>query len=178
MLSAIREIGKWQIQKSGTDELNTLVQEPFKSGKVVLIKQEPFKSGKVVLIKIDIDEKVYDDVELEGYDSSKRMKYLFRKGPSKGPNPTPTAKITDVKTTFKNKIQNWFTKHINLSIEEVNFLESIKNILSDNKDKIIRSIQTCIKNINKKVIGKGKICNRISKEILKLYIRVNDAKSP
>lgn len=134
MLSAIREIGKWQRNKCGKDELDTLIQEPFKSG------------GKVVSIKVDVDRNDFDRVELEDYDSSKKMKYLFRQGPSNGPNPTPTAKITDVNKTFGNKIQKWFEKY---SSKE-NFLENIRKILSDNEGKITKAIQDCIKDINKK----------------------------
>lgn len=135
MLSAIREIGKWQRNKYGKNELDTLIQEPFKSG------------GKIVSIKVDIDRNDFDGVELEDYDSSKKMKYLFRKGPSNGPNPTPTAKITDINKTFENKIQKWFEKHSSKGKEN---LENIKKILADNEDKITKAIQTCIKDIDKK----------------------------
>ncbi|MGQ9848219.1 MAG: TIGR02556 family CRISPR-associated protein [Bacteroidales bacterium] len=133
MLSAIREIGKWQIQKSKKDELDTLVQEPF-------------KSGKVIIIKIDFDKKSYNDVELEDYDSSKRMEYLFRKGPSNGPNLTPTAIIQTAEKTFNNKIQAWFDKYSG----ESKFFSSIKEILLKNKDEIIKEISRQIDNLEKK----------------------------
>jgi len=154
MLSAIREIGKWQRDKYGKDELDTLIKEPkFKTG------------GKVVLIKVDIDKNDFDDVELEDYDSAKIQKYLFRGGVSQGPNPTPVANIPNVKKgrseeetrknlesqirkTFEGKIQKWFEKHG--SEEKENLLENIKKILFDNEDKITQSIQTCIKDIDKK----------------------------
>lgn len=112
--------------------------------------QEPFKSGKVLVIKVDVDSHTFDSVEVEDYNSFKRMKYLFSKGPSNGPSPTPTAKITDVKKTFENKILKWFDKHLNVSEVDANFLENIKKILADNKDTITQLIQTCIKDINKK----------------------------
>lgn len=86
MLSAIREIGKWQRNKYGKDELDTLIKEPkFKVG------------GKVVFIKVDIDKNAFDGVELEDYDSTKVQRYLFRGGVSRGPNPTPVANIPNVK---------------------------------------------------------------------------------
>lgn len=132
MLSAIREIGKWQINKLGKNKLDTLIQDPFKSG------------GKIISIKIDIDKSDFDNIDLEEYDSSKKMKYLFRKGPPNGPNLTPTAKITNIKKTFENKIQKWFEK------QKVNCLENIKKILSDNKDKIIQAIESCINDLDKK----------------------------
>ncbi len=138
MLSAIKEIGKLQRDNSGKDELDTLIQEPFKSG------------GSVVFIKIDADRNTFDGVDLEDYDSLKKMKYLFRSGPSNGPNPTPIAKITHVNKTFKNKIQKWFERHFNVSAEDSNFLQCLREILSKNKDDIISAIQTCIKDINQK----------------------------
>lgn len=154
MLSAIREIGKWQRYKYKKDELATLIKEPkFKTG------------GKVVFIKVDIDKNAFDDIELEDYDSTRVHRYLFRGGVSQGPNPTPVANIPNVKKgkseeearknlesqirkTFKGKIQKWFEKHG--SEEKENFLENIKKILSNNEDKIIKTIQTCIKDIDKK----------------------------
>jgi len=154
MLSAIREIGKWQINKSGKEELEILIKEPkFKAG------------GKVVFIKIDIDKNAFNDVELEDYDSTKIQRYLFRGGVSQGPNPTPVANIpnvkkgkseeethknleTQIRKTFEGKIQKWFEKHS--SEEKENFLENIKKILSDNEDKITKAIWVCIKDIDKK----------------------------
>jgi len=156
MLSAIREVGKWQISKSGKNELEVLIKEPkFKTG------------GKVVLIRIDVDKNVFEDVELEDYDSAKTQRYLFRGGVSQGPNPTPVANIpnakngnneqetqknleTQIRKTFGGKIQKWFDKHSNSSKENGNVLENIRKILSDNDDKITKAIQTCIKDIDKK----------------------------
>ncbi|MEW6086762.1 MAG: TIGR02556 family CRISPR-associated protein [bacterium] len=163
MLSAIREIGKWQINKIGKKDLDVLIKEPnFKDG------------GKIVFIKIDIDKGILDGVELADYDSSKSHKYLFRGGVSQGPNPTPIANIINAKKgkdeaetnnnlekqlvkTFDGKILKWFDKYSvskTLSKEEKGFLEKIKNILSKNKEQIIRNIQSLTKDISKK---KGKL---------------------
>ncbi|MBE0461635.1 MAG: TIGR02556 family CRISPR-associated protein, partial [Candidatus Aminicenantes bacterium] len=80
MLSAIKEIGKWQIEKTGKDKLDILIKEPnFKDG------------GKVVFIKTNLDDKTFEGIELEDYDSLKKHQYLFRNGPPNGPNPTPVA---------------------------------------------------------------------------------------
>jgi len=80
MLSAIREIGEWQIQKNKKDLLDVLITEPnFKSG------------ANVVLIKLDLDHLAFRGIELEDYDNTYKNRYLFRKGPSNGPNPTPSA---------------------------------------------------------------------------------------
>ena len=144
MLSAIREIGKWQIAKSSKNELDVLIKEPnFKNG------------GKVALIKINLDEKRFEGVELEDYDSTKVHKYLFRGGVSQGPNPTPISIINIKKpqTTYDGKIQKWFVKYSNsgdILKEDRDFIENIKCILSDNHDQIIQAIENCIADVPKK----------------------------
>lgn len=157
MLSAIREIGKWQRNKYKKDELATLIKEPkFKTG------------GKVVFIKVDIDKNAFDDVELEDYDSDKIPRYLFRGGVSQGPNPTPVANIlnakkgnneaetqrnfeTQIKKTFCGKIWKWFDKHSESEIhQEEYFIENIGDILYHNQIKIIDAIKERIVNIPKK----------------------------
>ncbi len=144
MLSAIRDIGKWQIAKSSKNELDVLIKEPnFKNG------------GKVAFIKINLDEKRFEGVELEDYDSAKVHKYLFRVGVSQGPNPTPISIINIKKpqTTYDGKIQKWFVKYSNsdgILIEDRDFIENIKCILSDNHDQIIQAIENCIADIPKK----------------------------
>jgi len=154
MLSAIKEIGKWQRNKYGKDDLNTLIREPkFEGG------------GYVVFIKVDVDKNAFDGVEKEDYDSAKVQRYLFRGGVSQGPNPTPVANIPNVKKgkieeesrknlesqirkTFEGKIRKWFDKYS--SKEKEDFFEKIKKILTENEDKIIEAIQNCLKNIGKK----------------------------
>ncbi len=158
MLSAIREIGRWQINKSVKSELDVLIKEPkFRIG------------GKIVFIKIDIDKNRFGEVDLEEYDSAKFQRYLFRGGVSQGPNPTPVANIpsakkgkseeetqenleSQIRKTFEGKIEKWFDKHSISSKEEGNLLESIRKILSDSdtKDKIMQAIQDCIKDLDKK----------------------------
>jgi len=159
MLSAIREIGKWQIEKTSKDQLDVLITEPnFRNG------------GNVIFIKINLSKKAFDGIELEDYDSSRKHKYLFRKGPTNGPNPTPTAMIPNIKKgkdeeesranlikqvdkTFGGKILKWFKKYAvekNLSEEEKAFVGSIKDILSENRIKITEEIRSCITDIPKK----------------------------
>lgn len=144
MLSAIRDVGKWQIEKSSKNELDVLIKKPnFKNG------------GKVAFIKINLDEKRFEGVELEDYDSTKIHKYLFRGGVSQGPNSTPISIINIKKpqTTYDGKIQKWFVKYSNsggISKEDKDFIENIKCILSENHDQIIQATEDCIANIPKK----------------------------
>ena len=159
MLSAIREIGKWQIEKSGKDELDVLIKEPnFRSG------------GKVVFIKVDPGAKTCEGIELEDYDNFKKHQYLFRNGPPNGPNPTPVAIMLNPKKgkteeetstnlrkrlekTFGGKILKWFEKYANgktvLEPEKI-FLKNIESILSENQISIIQEIQSCVTEIPKR----------------------------
>lgn len=57
---------------------------------------------------IDIDEKRCDDLPIEDYYSTKKLKYLFRDGSSNGLKPTSSAKIVEPKKTFVYKIKKWF----------------------------------------------------------------------
>src|SRR5574341_484041 len=98
MLSAIRDIGRWQITKSGKNEQGD-----------ILIKKPNFKEGKIVFIKINLDKEIFDGIESEDFDFNKINKYLFKPGSSKGNKPSPVAQITDAGKTFK-KIMTWFKK--------------------------------------------------------------------
>ena len=159
MLSAIREIGKWQIEKSGKDELDVLIKEPnFRNG------------GKVILIKINLNNNAFEGIELEDYDPIKKHKYLFRGGVSQGPNPTPAANIpnakkgrneeeaeknleTQLRKTFRGKIQKWFaqySKRNTYSDDEKSFLKDIGDVLSYNQEHIVPAMKSCIADIPKK----------------------------
>jgi CRISPR-associated protein Csh1 len=159
MLSAIRDIGKWQIEEADKDKLNVLIREPnFRNG------------GKVISIKTNPDDKTFEGIELEDYDNLKKHQYLFRGGVTQGPNPTPAAIMPNAKKgkseeetrdnlkkqlgkTFGGKILKWFEKYANrktFSEAEKDFLENIENILSENQLAITQEIQPCITDIPKK----------------------------
>ncbi|CAG0995710.1 hypothetical protein METP3_02935 [Methanosarcinales archaeon] len=131
MLSAIRDIGKWQIAKSGKKDLDVLIKEPnFKNG------------GKIAFIKINLDEKRFDRVELEDFDSSKINRYLFKKGSSKGNKPSPIAQIIEAEKTFK-KIKIWFKKcsTTNLDSQDIVLIETVNDVLAQNETDIISKIK-------------------------------------
>jgi len=137
VLSAIREIGRWQLKTLNKNSLDVLIKSPF-------------DTGKMVFIKIDLVNKNYDGVELEDYDPDKNNKYLFREGPPNGINPTPAAKITALPKTFNNKIKKWFDKYSDnktLSAKDKSFLEEIRKILTDDREQIIKAIESCIADI-------------------------------
>jgi len=160
MIEAIREIGKWQIEKSGKSDLDVLTKEPkFKEGGKIVI----------VFIKIDLDKKEFKDIDPEDYDSTKINKYLYRSGVSRGPNPTPIANIiktkkgkSDAETyqnlrnqlekTFTGKIQKWFDKYSQGTIQmnADTDLQGIREILAANKDEILEKMVTAVASLSKK----------------------------
>lgn len=159
MIESIRQIGKWQIEKTGKNDLEVLIKEPgFKEG------------GKIVAVKVNLDKKEFQCIELEDYDPSRAAMYLFRGGVSQGPNATPIAVIpytrkgkSEAETkgnlieragkTFDGKIKKWFEKyaqHSSLSKDETEFLGSIKDILEKNRHEIVEAITTLVADIPKK----------------------------
>lgn len=168
MLSAIRDIGKWQIAKSGENEF---IKEPnSKNG------------GKIAFININLDEKRFDRVELEDFDSSKINSYLFKKGSSKGNKPSPIAQIIEAGKTFK-KIKIWFKKcsTTNLDSQDTVLIETVNDVLAQNETDIISKIKEkaediqslpkdkrgpvfLIVKINNKYVGDFDLFSKLNKE--------------
>jgi len=143
MLCAIKQIGKLQRDKLNKNKLEVLVKNP--------------KFKTVLLIIINLDKESYDGIRVEDIESTKKLKYLFTEGPSNGPNPTPIANINikEIKKTFFRKIQKWFDKYstsTDLTKNEKLFLNSIKEIISKNKDRILNDIEKDVKDIPTKEI--------------------------
>lgn len=144
MLTAIKEIGKLLREKSGKDILSTLVENPNDKGR--------YKNVITINIK---DDNSFESVEIEQFDTSKIMKYLYRKGSSNGPNITPTAKIAgDFSKTFNNKLKGWFKiiddKSLRLEDNDRKFLQTIKDALIKNEKNIVASIEQKLELIPKK----------------------------
>lgn len=123
MLTALREIGRWQRNQKQTDELGTLIKEPF-------------NNGKIIFIKVDVDENRYCGVEIEDYIKQKLHRYLYRRLSSQGPNCSPAALITSPEKTYRGKILKFFEDHS----QAADILEKIRGLLEANTDKIIKEI--------------------------------------
>ena len=121
MIEAVYKIGKLQGEENFLDEF---IEEPGNKNKHV------FK------IVVDISEEIplYKGIEYEEYDSSKKMKYFYKKGSAKGPDKTPTSKITLINRTINNKIKNVFAK----------YLKDNENFLSETEKSLISKLQTLI----------------------------------
>lgn len=125
MLTAIREIGKWQTTSS-------------KNSGLFISKMD---NAKVVFIKLDCNQGEFEGVGLEDYDSVKATKYLYKQGISRGNKPSPIAEITDTARTFDKKVKVWFTNCLKEQLEpaDKSFLEKIKKGLQ--ADEIKSKIQ-------------------------------------
>lgn len=90
MLIAIREFDRWQIIKKSKNLFGYNNIRSIKTDKVTTI--------------INIDEKRFDNLPIEDYYSTKKLKYLFRDGPSNGLKTKSAAKIVKAKKTFVKKV--------------------------------------------------------------------------
>lgn len=135
MLSAVKEIGKLIIQREGSGLLEILVEDPNANGN--------YKKVLTILMEQDQGKIKFVRVELEDYDSQKKLKYLYRSGAANGADLTPTAKLgPDPEGTFDRKILGWFSilddKKSNFSPENKAFLSNLRKELEDNS-KVIKS---------------------------------------
>lgn len=81
MLDALYELGKLYIEKENLDEIEVLLDNK-KIGAVVLVEFiEESTNGNII----------YNKVYQEDYDSKNKVKYLYKKGSSRGTNITPSS---------------------------------------------------------------------------------------
>ncbi|MCF6095771.1 TIGR02556 family CRISPR-associated protein [Thermovorax subterraneus] len=137
MLSAVKEIGRLVIEREGRQPLEVLVEDPNSNGNYK-------KVIAIVFEKLNKEIK-FCGVELEDYESSKIMKYLYRSGAANGADLTPSAKLAkDPTGTFDRKILGWFAildkRDIKITGEEREFLASIREQLEKNAETIKNEI--------------------------------------
>jgi len=138
VLAAVKDLGQLVIEKEGRRLLDVLVKDPNGGGNyqhVVTIKLREVNGAGFV----------FCGVEREEFDSAKVQRYLYRKGPARGADYSPTAKISGKpEGTFERKILGWFRvlddKEISFTDQERQFLQSIRNELDKNGAEIRRAI--------------------------------------
>lgn len=136
MIQAIKEIGEYAIGREGKSvdtPLNILVDTPAnRSTKNVLF----------IVLEREGDGFSYKGVDVEEYSNYNKEKYLYKKGSPNGTDITPTAMITDVKKTFRNKILNWFKNYDEMGLDEnQNFLVKIGNCIRNNSEQILKDLE-------------------------------------
>ncbi|AKB42882.1 TIGR02556 family CRISPR-associated protein [Methanosarcina vacuolata] len=163
MIEAMKEIGEYALEKENkdlNDFVSILVENPASN--------ETYKH--VFCIKLVSCQNIFEfkEIEHQEYSKEKIVKYLYKRGSSNGPDITPTARVTELKKTFSNKIIGWFSKPLKeakpiLDNEEVQFLELLGKCIKENEDKILLDLEPKLNSIDAK-----------ENSILTLIIEEND----
>jgi len=131
-------LGKFTTEKEDSDFLELLLdkQKLINKTKKVLV---------INLIEKD-DELVYDHVIEENLSKGKIVKYLYKGGPSRGVDFSPSSLIPeDASSTFESRVFRWFTKR-----KDSDFLNNIFKVLEENKKGIIQELNKKYGNIDSK----------------------------
>ena len=137
MIEAIKEIGKYSLEKKGKS-----LDRPFD----ILVGDPANRYTKNILfIVLESEGKKfsYKGVSSEEYSKEKLGKYAYKKGSSRSADMTPTSMITNVESTFKKvKILPWFTNYTTFGEDDdENFLVKIGNCLRENSEDIINDLK-------------------------------------
>jgi len=98
---------------------------------------------KIVVIQFKEKNKriVYKEILVMDFDKDNWKKYMYRRKSSNGPDFTFTAKITNIETTFINKIIKWFEDKENLEIVKKNkLLWKLMDEILTKKRRIIKEL--------------------------------------
>ncbi len=131
MIEGIKELGEIKLKMEGrdlSDLLSILVQDPNQDGR--------FPKTLCIVFKKTKKGYKYNSIRIEETSKLKINKYLYHRGASMGADITPTAKITDIGKTFKNKIKGWFKK-----VKVNNFIiASLKKAMEDSEKDILTDL--------------------------------------
>lgn len=160
----MKEIGEYALEKENkdlNDFVSILVENPASN--------ETYKH--VFCIKLVSCQNIFEfkEIEHQEYSKEKIGKYLYKRGSSNGPDITPTARVTEIKKTFSNKIIGWFSKTLKeakliLDGEEVQFLELLGKCIKENEEKILLDLEPKVNSVDAK-----------ENSILTLIIEENDS---
>lgn len=137
------------IKKIGISKLNSIESED----KLLWVFTEDFKKTKydrALEIRISKQGDIYTfkRINIRGYKDALKFKYLYRSGSSRGTDITPTAKLTDPKKTYPNKLVQGFKELIDYSDTtskeeslQKEMLQSIYDVLNNNSEEILAEIE-------------------------------------
>ena len=133
MLNAIYKLGKLYLEKENLDEIEVLLDN--RSTKAVIL---------VNLVEDESGNFSYEKCIQEDFNPEKRIKYLYRKKSSNGPDYSPSCFITNVNTSFNKKFCKWFEKNKNKD----DFFKNIFLTINENKESIQKDIEDIYDTIN------------------------------
>lgn len=147
-MESIKEIGSLEFRKmEGDDKYLEIFTEDFSTG-------TRYKTVFEIIIVIENNTSAFKEIRQREYDDEFKFKYLYRSGSSRGTDITPTAKITEPKKTYINKILAGFQDGIqecdNNFIDEKEELQLVLNALSNEKNVIVNKIEEVFNSIPKK----------------------------
>jgi len=139
MIEGIKEIGEYLLSISGKSALAVEIEDPNAKGNY----------PKVVKIGFSYERELsYRGVFIEDYKKENKTKYLYAKRWGSGANFSPTALVTEITTTFNNRIIKWCKNYCKgqpniLNENEKYFLISLTSVVldNDNCEKIISDIK-------------------------------------
>lgn len=125
LLDTLSKIGKLYIEKENLDEID------------VLVDNKNIKS--VILIELTKNSNSYgfSKVFYEDYDTQNNVKYLYKKGSSRGTNITPSSLVTDLHKTYKNKFIKWFKNNK----EKCTLFDLLYDTINENQDEIYSDLK-------------------------------------
>jgi len=154
MIEAIREIGEYSLQSQGKrleDPITIIIEDPASN--------EKYKHVLTIILKKSNDGFIFEKINQEEYSPDRIAKYLYRQKSTRGTDYTPTARLTDKpENTLKSKFVNWFedainNKNLDLTVNEVAFLQATLNCLTQNYDKILSEFKEKKAKFSKKETG-------------------------
>jgi len=139
MLQAIKELGEQKLKREGKD-----ISEIFS-----IIVEDSNIDGKCPKVLVAVFKKegwkiIYHYTQIENNDEGKINKYLYCRGASQGPNYSPTAKITELEKTFKNKVEGWLKEY--KGSDEL--IKGLKSAIETSREKILKDLSDKLNNIN------------------------------
>ena len=150
MIEAMKEIGEYALEKENkdlNDFVSILVENPASN--------ETYKHVFCIKLVSCQNSFEFKEIEHQEYSKEKIVKYLYKRGSSNGPDITPTARVTEIKKTFSNKIIGWFSKPLKeakpiLNSGEIQFLELLGKCIKENEEKILLDLEPKVNSVDAK----------------------------
>jgi len=145
LITAVKEIGELIIKKENKSLLEIVIEDPATN--------EKYKRVLAIVFERDGYGVRYKDVELENYSKAKILKYLYRQAGGNSPELTTRLNRKDPEKTLDNKVLGWFKildeKNFKIESAHRSFLESMRDEIFKNRDKILERIKDSIAQIKK-----------------------------
>lgn len=125
MITSLKQIGDFVLEKSDKSFIEQIIEDPNSNGK--------YNTVLVILFMKKGEEVIFQNVKMQEYSKEKVVKYAYKSGPPRGGDLTPTSKITNLETSFKRiqyPLKKVYKKLAGVTTEEKEIL-SISQLLQD-----------------------------------------------